>query len=168
MTTAATAFHVPGFGWCGLAGSGRGLEKIYLPEPEREALLGRMSAEFPDADFSPDGFSGLQQELLRFFRGGVPYFTSRLYYGRATIFQKKVWQAARSVKYGQVRTYGWLAARIGRPRAMRAVGAALGRNPFPILVPCHRILRRDGGLGGFSATGGLALKEKLLQLEGSL
>lgn len=165
MTTVATAFSAAGFGWCGLAGSGRGLKKIYLPEPDRKALLGRMSAEFPEAKLSDDCFSGTVQELLRFFSGEVPAFTCRLDYGRATAFQKKVWQAARGVRYGQVCTYGWLAARIGSPRAMRAVGTALGRNPFPLVIPCHRILRRNGGLGGFSAAGGLALKRKLLELE---
>jgi len=167
MTTVATAFRAPGFGWCGLAGADRGLKRIYLPEPRREALLSRMCTEFPTVQLKDGCFSDAAQELLKFFSGAVPLFTCRLDYGRATDFQKKVWQAARAIEYGQVRTYGWLAAKIGNPRAMRAVGAALGHNPFPIIIPCHRVIRSDGGLGGFSAAEGIALKKKLLELEGA-
>jgi len=167
MTTVATVFLASGFGWCGLAGSDRGLKKIYLPEPDRRALLGRMRADFPEAQLQDDCFSQAVQELLRFFSGARPAFTCRLDYGQATGFQKKVWQAARAIGYGQVRTYGWLAAKIGNHRAMRAVGTALGRNPLPIIIPCHRVIRSDGGLGGFSAAEGIALKKKLLELEGA-
>ena len=166
MTTVTAVFHAPDFGWCGLAGSDRGLGKIYLPEPDREALLGRMRSEFPAALLQDGCFNDVVRELLGFFSGAAPAFTCRLDFGPATDFQKKVWQAARAIAYGRVRTYGWLAAKIGNPRAMRAVGAALGRNPFPIIIPCHRVIRSDGGLGGFSAAAGTALKKKLLELEG--
>ena len=168
MSTVAAAFRAAGFGWCGLVGSDRGLKKIYLPEPRREALRSRMRSDFPDAQIHDGCCSEAAQELLRFFSGAVPSFTCRLDYGQATDFQKKVWLATRAIGYGHVRTYGWLAAKIGSPRAMRAVGAALGKNPLPIIIPCHRVIRSDGGLGGFSAAEGIALKKKLLELEGAL
>ena len=81
-----------------------------------------------------------------------------------TPFQVKVWQALRAIPYGRVRSYGWVARKIGKPRAARAVGAACGANPVPLLVPCHRVVAGDGSLGGFS--GGLSNKRRLLKLEG--
>ena len=83
---------------------------------------------------------------------------------RGTAFQKSVWEADRRIPYGQTRTYAEVARAIGKPRAVRAVGGANGKNPVPLLVPCHRIVARDG-LGGF--TGGLHHKRRLLALEGA-
>lgn len=80
-----------------------------------------------------------------------------------TAFQRAVWRALQEIPAGETRSYGWVAARIGRPVASRAVGAACGANPVPVLVPCHRVVRGDGSLGGFSA--GLEWKRKLLRLE---
>lgn len=82
----------------------------------------------------------------------------------ATDFEKSVWLAAAAIKQGEVRTYGWLARKIGRPKAYRAVGTALKNNPFPFIVPCHRVIREDGDLGGFA--GGKAMKRLLLGMEG--
>jgi len=81
-----------------------------------------------------------------------------------TPFQVKVWQVLRTIPYGRVRSYGWVARKIGKLRAARAVGAACGANPVPLLVPCHRVVAGDGSLGGFS--GGLPNKKRLLKLEG--
>ncbi|MGE5336412.1 MAG: methylated-DNA--[protein]-cysteine S-methyltransferase [Gemmatimonadota bacterium] len=83
-----------------------------------------------------------------------------------TAFQREVWRALQQVGFSQTSTYGALAAAVGRPEAARAVGAAMGANPIPIIVPCHRIIGRDGSLTGFG--GGLERKTKLLQLEGVL
>ena len=69
----------------------------------------------------------------------------------------------RTIPYGETRSYGWVASHLGLPKAARAVGQALGRNPLPIIIPCHRVISSDGGLGGFG--GGLGLKESLLRLE---
>ncbi|MEA3407516.1 MAG: methylated-DNA--[protein]-cysteine S-methyltransferase [Chloroflexota bacterium] len=84
----------------------------------------------------------------------------------STPFQRRVWQATRQIPYGAVRSYGEIARAIDSPRAARAVGQALGRNPLLIVVPCHRVVRSDGGLGGFGA--GLDNKRALLTLEGYL
>jgi methylated-DNA-[protein]-cysteine S-methyltransferase len=84
---------------------------------------------------------------------------------RGTSFQRSVWRAVADVRYGQTVTYSEIAARIGRPNAIRAVGAANGANPLPILIPCHRVIGRDGTLRGYG--GGLHIKEALLSLEGA-
>jgi len=78
---------------------------------------------------------------------------------------RKVLRACRNIPHGQTATYGALAARVGSPAAARAVGGAMAANPIPLIIPCHRVLRADGGLGGFSTTGGTATKQRLLQHE---
>lgn len=83
-------------------------------------------------------------------------------------FYQKVWRACAEIPRGQVRTYGWIARRIGRPKAARAVGQALGKNPFAPTVPCHRVVGADGSMTGFSAPGGVAAKRRLLRREGAL
>ncbi|MEK7747390.1 MAG: MGMT family protein [Elusimicrobiota bacterium] len=85
-----------------------------------------------------------------------------------TPFCRKVWRACAEIPKGQVRTYGWIARRIGSPKAARAVGQALGKNPFAPAIPCHRVVGADGSLTGFSAKGGLAAKRRLLVAEGAL
>ncbi|MDD5005086.1 MAG: MGMT family protein [Candidatus Omnitrophica bacterium] len=82
---------------------------------------------------------------------------------RFSDFQKKVYRAVLSIPLGQVRSYSWIAKKAGRPKATRAVGTALKNNPFTILIPCHRVIKTDGSLGGYS--GGLRKKRELLDLE---
>ncbi len=84
----------------------------------------------------------------------------------ATEFQKKVWKALLEIPKGEVKTYSWIAKKIGRPKAVRAVGSAVGKNPFAPEVPCHRVIRSDGKLGGYSGEGGLKTKKALLKKEG--
>jgi methylated-DNA-[protein]-cysteine S-methyltransferase len=83
-------------------------------------------------------------------------------------FQQKVWLACAKIPRGETRTYAWIASRIGNPKAARAVGTALAKNPFAPTIPCHRVVRSDGGLGGYSTRGGLSVKIKLLRREGAL
>lgn len=83
-----------------------------------------------------------------------------------TEFQKKVWKTLLKIPCGETRTYEWIAKQIGSPKAVRAVGSAVGRNPLAPEVPCHRVLRKDGSLGGYSGPGGLDQKKKLLKKEG--
>lgn len=82
-----------------------------------------------------------------------------------TPFQQAVWRACMTIPAGQTRSYGWIAKKIGKPGAARAVGSALGANPFAPVVPCHRVIKSDGALGGFSAPGGLKAKLALLKKE---
>jgi O-6-methylguanine DNA methyltransferase len=83
------------------------------------------------------------------------------------VFYQKVWNACLDIPKGEVRTYGWIAQKIKSPYAARAVGTALGANPFAPYVPCHRVIRSDGKLGGYSGVGGLAAKKKMLLKEGA-
>jgi len=150
-------------GWAGILGSTAGLLCTALPQPsEREAyrLLGNGLSQ---ATMSPRPFEDLIGRFQAYFSGQRVDFPDKLDLSGATPFQGEVWQAARHIPYGQTRTYAWLAAQVGNPGAVRAVGQALGRNPLPIIIPCHRVLASDGGLGGFS--GGLEMKRLLLTLE---
>ena len=102
------------------------------------------------------------EELREYFAGTRRAFTLPLA-PAGTPFQQEVWAALREIPYGETRTYGQIAARIGRPKACRAVGMANNRNPIGIVVPCHRVVGASGALVGYAA--GLAVKESLLRLE---
>lgn len=114
---------------------------------------------------SPDAFSDLVERLKEYYLGRKVAFPDKLDLTGATPFQRAVWTAAQRIPYGETRSYRWVAERIGKPQAARAVGQALGRNPLAIIVPCHRVLASDGRLGGFG--GGLEMKRRLLQREAS-
>lgn len=103
-----------------------------------------------------------KEELRSFFRGEKKTFDLPLYC-KGTAFQQQVWAALREIPYGETRTYGEIAAAIGRPKAARAVGMANHRNPIAILIPCHRVIGAKGKLTGYA--GGIEKKEWLLQLE---
>lgn len=103
-------------------------------------------------------------ELLRYFQGEEVQFTIPLDLSDGTAFQQQVWQALQQIPYGQTISYKTLAMMINNPKAVRAVGGANGKNPLPIIIPCHRVIQADGSLGGYS--GGVAIKRELLALEG--
>lgn len=105
-----------------------------------------------------------EQQLREYFAGGRKFFDLPLDFSRGTAFQQKVWQTLTTLAFGATTTYGALAARLGRSDAVRAVGAAIGRNPMSVIVPCHRVLGSDGSLTGYA--GGLERKIELLRLEG--
>lgn len=106
-----------------------------------------------------------ERQLREYFAGKRRSFDLPLA-PKGTPFQREVWQALASIPYGRTSSYGELAARVGRPSASRAIGAANGRNPLPIVLPCHRVIGADGSLTGFG--GGLPTKQFLLKLEGAL
>ncbi len=110
-------------------------------------------------------FSDLKKQILAYFDGKQKIFNVVLN-PQGTDFQKRVWKALATIPFGETRSYGDIAAAIGNPRASRAVGGANARNPIPLIVPCHRVIGRNGKLTGFA--GGLAAKEQLLRLEGVL
>ncbi|MFB3880018.1 MAG: methylated-DNA--[protein]-cysteine S-methyltransferase [Armatimonadota bacterium] len=109
--------------------------------------------------------NALAADLRRYFAGErVGFSRYRLDLSGVPPFLAKALRQARGIPYGQVRSYGWLAAAAGNPRAARAAGQAMARNRLPIIVPCHRVIASDGSLGGFG--GGLEMKRRLLELEG--
>ena len=108
------------------------------------------------------------EQIRRYLTGERTAFDAPVDLSGLTAFQRQVLQAVSRVPRGKVVSYAELARRIGRPRAARAVGQALGRNPVPLVIPCHRVLASDGSLGGYSGRGGVRTKRALLQLEGAL
>lgn len=110
----------------------------------------------------------LKATLARYVSGEVPDWPALPFdFSRLTDFQRDVLDALYAVPHGTVVTYGELAERVGSPHGAQAIGKAMGSNPFPLLYPCHRVIGKDGSLTGFSAAGGLELKEYLLELEGA-
>ncbi|HBH80342.1 MAG TPA: cysteine methyltransferase, partial [Nitrospira sp.] len=107
-----------------------------------------------------------RRQLLDYLAGTRHTFDVPLDLSQGTVFQRKVWRVLLRVPYGKLRSYQWVAARVGGPQYARAVGNAVGANPIPVVIPCHRIVSQDATLGGFS--GGLSMKRKLLSLEGTL
>ncbi len=151
------------FGWVGMGGSEAGLALLTLPKSARKTALSEVREFADDAVEDTSVFGDFPYRLQRYFYGEKVSFPDRIDLRGATDFQKVVWNATRSIPYGEARTYAWVAQQIGSPHACRAVGGALARNTFPIIVPCHRVIASNGNPGGFS--GGLALKKRLLKLE---
>ncbi|MEC4678981.1 MAG: methylated-DNA--[protein]-cysteine S-methyltransferase [Nitrospirota bacterium] len=102
--------------------------------------------------------------LVRYFSGEVIEFNGPISFLEGTPFQQSVWRTLLEIPYGSVRSYQWVGDQMGMKRAGRAIGNACGKNPIPVIIPCHRVVRQDGTLGGY--TGGTAIKKKLLALEG--
>jgi methylated-DNA-[protein]-cysteine S-methyltransferase len=102
-------------------------------------------------------------ELEEYFSRSRTEFDIETCFSEGTEFEKKVWETIRQIPFGETRTYKWAAEKIGKPHAFRAVGKALGKNPIPIIYPCHRIIESDGSLGGYSS--GTDIKRRLLELE---
>jgi methylated-DNA-[protein]-cysteine S-methyltransferase len=151
-------------GWVGIVGSAKGLCRLILPLASRgEVLSAVKDSPLPVGDRDSMSLGDLPQRLQRYFDGERVDFPDQLDLSGATRFQQDVWEVARTIPHGQTRSYGWVAEQLGKRRAVRAVGQALGKNPLPIIVPCHRVVRGDGSLGGFS--GGLEMKRLLLRLE---
>jgi len=151
------------YGWVGILGSSAGLRFTTLPQPSEKAAITSLGNDVSEAVPTTERFSDLIKRFQAYFSGQSVAFPDELDYRGFTPFQRAVWQTTRRIPYGQTRSYGWVAHQLGKPGAARAVGQALGKNPFPIIVPCHRVLAGDGGLGGFS--GGLETKNSLLTLE---
>ncbi len=153
-------------GWVGILSSNKGLLRITLPQSLEQDVRRLLGNSLDRAASSPRRFKDIIERLRAYFSGQRVDFPDKLDLSGATPFQREVWQAARLIPYSETRSYAWIAGQIGRPEAARAVGQALGRNPFPVVVPCHRVLKSDGSLGGFS--GGIETKKFLLSLETTL
>lgn len=176
MQAAITNKPRPGFcifdtaiGRCALLWRGDLIVGAALPETSDEAMRERLTRRFPGA---------VETEPPEFVREAMGKVVALLAGEDADLgdvpldlegsdFELQVWQAARRIPRGEVRSYGEVAQEIGAPGAALAVGVALGRNPAPILVPCHRVLGSGGKSGGFSAPGGVDTKFRMLEIEGA-
>lgn len=153
------------FGWCGLVRGQGGLRRIFLPEAKKKPLKERIKKEYPGCCFAPEGLGREIEGIKGYFAGSRETFSLVLDFSGATGFQRRVWAETAKIPYGKTMTYGEVAERIGNKKAFRAVGTALAKNPFPVVIPCHRVVKAGGMPGGFSAAEGETLKRKMLQLE---
>jgi len=153
-------------GILGLAAGPAGLRRLSYVRGEDD-FLRKLLAEYPDRPLEPSAaLDAVRRELDRYFKGRRFEFETRVDLSDVTPFQRRVLLETAKVPAGRYATYTQVAARAGRPKAARAAGNALHDNPVAIIVPCHRVLRGDGSLGGYG--GGLPVKEWLLRHEGAL
>jgi methylated-DNA-[protein]-cysteine S-methyltransferase len=153
-------------GWVGLVASERGLRFLGLPELTYEAALRRVRQDYPNAALAPHDPALLEiaGQVRAYLAGDLRVFSVDLDLRGHMPFELAVWAAATRIPYGETRTYGWIATQLGGGAgAAQAVGAAVGDNPIPLIIPCHRVLGSDGSLHGFA--GGLEMKARLLDLE---
>ena len=162
-------FETP-IGTCAIAWSGRGIVGVQLPETHEHETRTRVCSRFPEAQEAPPP-PGVQRaidairSLLQGEAGDLSTVTLDM--DGVAAFDRQVYEMARTIPPGVTRTYGEIAESLGARGSARAVGQALGRNPFAIVVPCHRVLAAGGKAGGFSARGGVSTKLRLLSIEGA-
>lgn len=143
----------------------RGLNFVSFPKNTWENFISALSRD-KSINLIEDEkrFSSLKKDLKAYFSGRKVDFKESLDLKGGTEFQKRVWKAMLKIPFGQTRSYGWLAQQVGEKSKARAVGSACRANPIPIIIPCHRVIREDGSLGGYG--GGLGMKRRLLRIEG--
>jgi methylated-DNA-[protein]-cysteine S-methyltransferase len=150
-----------------LAKTERGLVRVGLPNQDADELLADLAARVsPRVLEAPKELDGVRRELDLYFEGKLDRFDLPLDWRLSGGFRQRVLRAINRIPYGQTRSYTEMARKAGNERAVRAAGTACGSNPIPLVVPCHRVLRTGGALGGYG--GGLPMKEGLLELEGVL
>ena len=163
-------FDTP-IGTCAVAWSAAGIVGMNLPEASPAATLSRLKRRWPSAlESEPPPAVQRVLERVRGLLRGEPVDLADVALDLAEVpeFNRKVYDVARAVPPGRTITYGEIAKKIGvGPERAREVGQALGRNPVPIIVPCHRVLAASGKMGGFSANGGIATKRRMLEIEGA-
>ncbi len=162
------AIFLTAWGWAGFLADQKGLLIFILPEERKEDVLFRIEKELKYNNLSEDnrGWENLIQKVKEYYTGKKVDFTdSRLNLDNYTNFQKKVLQTVKKIPYGEIRSYKETAESAGYPRACRAVGNTMRNNPLPLIIPCHRVIKSDGGLGGFSGKEGIALKKKMIDFE---
>lgn len=155
------------WGRCALVGGDRGARALFLPDSAGGSAGRAIAAEYPDAIQHARLLPDLVQRVRAYFEGERVDFHDPLDFSGVTDFRRRVYEACRRIPWGNTAAYRDLARAAGSERAVRAVGSAMASNRLPLIVPCHRVVRSDGSLGGFSAADGVSLKKRLLRLEGS-
>lgn len=173
MPTLAFILFATPLGHCAVAWSERGLTGVQLPEQDEAATRKRMTRRFPGCaeNSAPLWVQAVIQAMVALLEGKPrePANLSNVVLDMDGVppFHQRVYALTRKIAPGQTLSYGELAQQLGEPGAARAVGQALGANPFAPVVPCHRVLAANGRSGGFSANGGVSTKLRLLQIEGA-
>lgn len=169
MRNCAFTLFETAIGCCALIWSTRGIAGVQLPETCEAATRRRVLERFPEAREEPPAADVARiRDAIIALLGGERVDLTAVALDMAAVpgFHRRVYEEARHIPPGATLTYGALARKIGAEGAARAIGQALGKNPFPILVPCHRVLAANGKLGGFSAHGGVETKRRMLAIEG--
>lgn len=168
MSDAACTLFDTAIGRCGIAWGPQGISAFQLPEPTDDGTLrrmGRRGSAWPQA-VPPPEVQGVIDRIVALLQGeAVDLRDVALDPEGIPEFHRRVYAVSREILAGQTRTYGEIANELGEPSASRAVGQALGANPFAIIVPCHRVLAAGGRSGGFSAGGGVSTKLRILLIE---
>jgi methylated-DNA-[protein]-cysteine S-methyltransferase len=170
MTEYGFSLFETAIGPCGIAWAERGIVAVQLPEARAQTTRARLIARFPGVREAPPPpeVARAIDAIVALLRGEVSDLSGIvLDLDRIGPFERKVYEIARSIGPGATLTYGEIATRLGDRGLARDVGQALGRNPFPLIVPCHRVLAAGGKVGGFSANGGVTTKLRLLSIEGA-
>ncbi|HET6210718.1 MAG TPA: methylated-DNA--[protein]-cysteine S-methyltransferase [Jatrophihabitans sp.] len=171
-TSARYALFETALGWCAIAWTEAGISGVQLPGASPRQTLARLGAGGEAGSPADERVRPVVEAIVGLLAGvGDP---DRVLAGAVLdrtgvpAFNQRVYQVTQAIPAGSTLSYGEVADRIGVPGAARAVGRALGDNPYPIVVPCHRVLAADGSMHGFSAPGGLETKRRMLQIEGAL
>jgi len=170
MNDVAYAIFDTAIGRCAIAWGERGIVAVSLPEKSESQMRARIARNFPCAHEEPPapGIASAIDRICALLEGGRDDLKDlALDMEGQPEFHKRVYELARAIPPGETRTYGEIAVALGDKTLSRAVGQALGRNPWPIVVPCHRVLAANGKTGGFSADGGVDTKMRMLTIEGA-
>jgi methylated-DNA-[protein]-cysteine S-methyltransferase len=166
--TLSYSFFETAIGICGIVWGADGIAGVSLPEEQEKLLRSRFAARYPKAEEGPPprAIAAAIARIKALLRG-EPDDLGDIVLDETGLpaFNKRVYDIARRISPGATRTYGEIATELGDPLLAREVGQALGRNPYPIIVPCHRVLAANGKTGGFSATGGIQTKFRMLAIE---
>ena len=168
MTDQGFTVFETAIGACAVAWNGRGIIGVNLPERRADETQARMARRFPEAAEQPPpaAVQAVIDDIVALLAGEArDLSTVDLDLSAVPDFNRRVYDVARTIPAGGTLTYGEIAARLGVPKEAREVGEALGRNPCPIIVPCHRVLAASGRSGGFSARGGVTTKMRMLSIE---
>ncbi len=152
-----------------IASTSKGIFKLHFPASDIE--LKELEAYFNCKLKRDDkSFQDVKKQLLAYLDGDLREFDVKVDFIRGTDFQKKVWNKLMEIPCGEVRTYQWVAEEVHSPLAFRAVGGANHNNPIPLIVPCHRVIGKDGSMTGYGgpSEGGKAMKRSLLEMEGAV
>jgi methylated-DNA-[protein]-cysteine S-methyltransferase len=147
-----------------VAGTSLGLCRIILGRLRKQDVVSFFKKSYGVQPLQREvPWGSIEDELDGYLTGSRTVFSSPIQLIRTTSFDQKVWKVLTQIPYGETRSYHWVAQKIRQPNAARAVGRACGRNPLPIIIPCHRVIAKSGELGGY--TGGIHFKKRLLNLE---
>jgi len=155
------------WGYFGLAGTEKALLRTHLPLPNQQNVKRRLLKGLLAPQFDKTLFNTLQKQIIAYFEGTYVNFDPNIpiVLDGLSQFAGRVLTTCRNIGFGQTISYGQLAKKAGNPNAARAVGRVMANNPLPLIIPCHRVIRSDGSIGGFSAQGGIKLKNRLLKSE---